>query len=100
METRQRDTRLMRKGWCFRGPNARAGQRFPQSKRLGHMNNHEEQRAACAEPLPLLDEATPPLCPAPMPSQTIAFWTPRVALTATTRVLVELFRPQRAVQPA
>jgi hypothetical protein len=53
---------------------------------------------AIAESEPMLDEATPPLCPAPMPRQELVFWTPRVMLATTLRAVSEIRRPQRAVQ--
>jgi hypothetical protein len=56
--------------------------------------------AASAEFTPMLNEATPPLCPAPMPRQTIVLWTPRLALTTTLRAVTELRRPQRVLQRA
>ena len=33
------------------------------------------------------EEATPPLCPAPMPRQVILFWTPRVFVAEALQVL-------------
>ena len=48
----------------------------------------------------MLDEATPPLCPAPMPRQNLVFWTPRVVLTAALQTVIEFRRTQRVVQRA
>ncbi len=56
--------------------------------------------AASAEFQTMLDEATPPLCPAPMPRQELVFWTPRVMLATTLRAVSEIRRPQRVVQRA
>ncbi len=50
--------------------------------------------------IPALEDATPPLCPAPMPHQELVFWTPRLMLAASLRAVTELRRPQRAVQHA
>ncbi len=55
--------------------------------------------AGRVDPLPLLDEATPPLAPMPMPRQTLSFWTPRLAFGASMRAMIE-FRRTQAVQPA
>ena len=49
--------------------------------------------------LPISDEATPPLAPAPMPRQTLVFWTPRLVLAATMRATIE-FRRTQAARPA
>ena len=57
-----------------------------------------DAKADCVSPLP--DEATPPLCPAPMPRQTVVFWTPRLLLAATLRSMMELRRPLRIMQRA
>ncbi len=46
------------------------------------------------------EDATPPLCPAPMPRQELAFWTPGTVLMASLRVLIELRRPQRLLRRA
>lgn len=43
-------------------------------------------------------EATPPLRQAPMPTQVLAFWTPRMAVTAVLRSMIPPMRP--VVQPA
>ncbi len=48
----------------------------------------------------MLDEATPPLCPAPMPRQELVFWTPRLVLATTLRAVSDIRRPQRAAQRA
>lgn len=50
--------------------------------------------------LPLLEEATPPLAPAPMPRQTLVFWTPRLALGSILRGMTEIGRPLRIMQRA
>ena len=52
------------------------------------------------ESLPTLNEATPPLCPAPMPRQTLVYWTPRLALAALLNATTNLWRPKGAVQRA
>jgi len=59
----------------------------------------EDANAGRVDPLPILDEATPPLAPMPMPRQTLAFWTPRLVLGATMRAMIE-FRRTPAAQPA
>jgi len=59
-----------------------------------------DAKADCVGPLPALDEATPPICPAPMPRQTVVFWTPRLLLAATLRSMMELRRPLRVMQRA
>jgi len=67
------------------------------------MTEHKKDaKAATAnvEFTPMLDESTPPVCPAPMPRQTLVFWTPRQALATTLRAVTELRRPQRAAQRA
>ncbi len=51
------------------------------------------------DPFSVLDGATPPLAPAPMPRQTLVFWTPRLVLAATMRAMIEYRRSQTA-QPA
>ena len=56
--------------------------------------------AASVEFTAMLDEATPPLCPAPMPRQNLVFWTPRVVLTAALQTVIEFRRTQRVVQRA
>jgi hypothetical protein len=60
----------------------------------------KDAKTATVELMPMLDQATPPPCPAPMPRQTLVFWTPRLMLASTLRAVSELRRPQRAVQPA
>jgi hypothetical protein len=55
--------------------------------------------AGRVDPLPVLDGATPPLAPMPMPRQTLVFWTPRLVFGATMRAMIE-FRRTQAVQPA
>jgi hypothetical protein len=45
-------------------------------------------------------EATPPCRPAPMPTQTIAFWTPRRNLATMIATLKEFRRPTRMTQRA
>ena len=63
--------------------------------------NQKDANAGRVEPLAMLDkEATPPPAPAPMPRQTLVFWTPRLLLRTTLRAVTELRRPQRAVQRA
>lgn len=58
-----------------------------------------DANAGRVDPPPLLDEATPPLAPAPMPRQTLVFWTPRLVLGATMRAMIE-FRRTQAARPA
>ena len=64
------------------------------------MDDYKEVMLRSDEHLPPLAEATPPLSPASMPSQAIAFWTPRAVVSATMQAMLELYRPQRARQPA
>jgi hypothetical protein len=84
------------KNW---GSNAHSRAKFPRVERLVHMSNYKKEISASSGPPPLLDELAPPFNPAPMPSQTIVFWTPRVAAKAVARALIELCRPQRATRP-
>jgi hypothetical protein len=56
--------------------------------------------AAIGEYTTMLDEATPPVSPAPMPPQTLVFWTPRLALASALRAVTDLRRPEHAVQRA
>ncbi len=53
---------------------------------------------AIAEYTTMLDEATPPLSPAPMPPQTLVFWKPRLVLASAMRAVTDLRRPEHAVQ--
>ena len=46
------------------------------------------------------EAATPPRQPAPMPRQTLEFWTPQLAFRNFVHVLIELRRPAPAIQPA
>ena len=67
------------------------------------MNDHKKVEIAATDIVGfalMLDETTPPLCPAPMPRQTIVFWTPRLMLTAFLRTVAELRWPQRTVRRA
>jgi len=45
-------------------------------------------------------EATPASRPAPMPRQTITFWTPRLSLATMIAILKEVRRPMRITQRA
>ena len=64
------------------------------------MDHDQEDMSAGAGQLQLLDESTPPSCPAPMPSQSILFWTPRAAVTVGMRNMIELCRPRRGTARA
>jgi hypothetical protein len=46
------------------------------------------------------EPATPPLQPAPMPRQNLAFWTPQLVLRNFAHTLRELRRPAPVVQAA
>ncbi len=46
------------------------------------------------ESLPTVNEATPPLGPAPMPRQTLVYWTPHLVLAALLRAATALWHPQ------
>jgi hypothetical protein len=50
-------------------------------------DNLVQAEATDAERSLPLDEATPPLCPTPMPRQVILFWTPRVFVAETLQAL-------------
>jgi len=53
------------------------------------MNNiAQELQIACIEDVPPLEE-TPPHRPAPMPMQTLAYWTPRAIFRAMLRRAIE-----------
>jgi hypothetical protein len=87
-------------GPVFRGPNALLAQKVPYLKATeGGMSHYKKEIPASAMTL-LSEEPVPPLRPAPMPRQTIVFWTPRVVVAAASRVLLGLFRLQRARLPA
>jgi hypothetical protein len=64
------------------------------------MTEHSTAASARASAFPMLEEATPPLSPAPMPRQTLVFWTPRLVLAATLHSMMELRRPLRIMQRA
>jgi hypothetical protein len=47
-----------------------------------------------------IETATPPRRPAPMPRQTLVFWTPRLVMTTMLTLVKEPRQPQPAVQHA
>ncbi len=63
------------------------------------MKDYKKDILGPTEELPPLNELMPPVCPAPMPAQTILFWTPRSAIAATLRAM-ELQRLPPRPQPA
>jgi hypothetical protein len=64
------------------------------------MDHDLQEMSVATEQPPLLDEPTPPLCPGPMPSQIILFWTPRAAVAVGLRAMIDLCRPRRSVARA
>ncbi len=58
-------------------------------------NGQHWAEAAMLRPL-ALDEATPPLYPAPMPPQVIAFWTPRSVVAEALQALKGRYRVSTA----
>ena len=64
------------------------------------MDHDLQDMSAGAGQLPLPDTSTPPLCPAPMPSQMILFWTPHAAVAVGVRAMIELCRPRRRATQA
>jgi hypothetical protein len=51
------------------------------------IDNRVQAEATGAERSLTPDEATPPLCPVPMPRQVIVFWTPRLALVEALQAM-------------
>jgi len=53
-------------------------------------------RVASLRMVRMADATTPPMSPAPMPRQTLVYWTPRLALFSAVRTAKELRRRQLA----